>query len=82
MMETETLQVGTEFSFTDGNVFIKATDTVVFCVHRTVLARASTYFTQVLNQPARMNGMLMLDLSENSLVFIQALLGAIYNIEG
>lgn len=74
--------VATQFSFADGNVFVKVTDTLVFCVHASVLGRVSTYFAQVLRQADRMNGMSSLDMSGDSVANVQALLGAIYNIEG
>lgn len=82
MMETDTGQVAMQFLFTDRNVLVKTTDTIVFCIYISVLGRASTYFTQLLCQPDRMNRLPLLDMSENSVVYIQALLGAIYNIEG
>lgn len=75
-----TSQIVPQFLFNDSNLFVKATDTILYCVHVSVLRYASTYFIQVLDEADRIGGMAELDLSEECVTNIQYLLGTIYNI--
>lgn len=75
-------EIVSPFSFVDGNVLVKASDTIVYRLHASVLCQASTYFSQVLSQRNRIGELTELDMSEESVANIQSLLGVIYNIEG
>lgn len=69
------------FIFGDQNVVVKASHTIDYHVHVFVLSQALRFFTQVLGQVNTLGEMPQLDMSEDSVVNIECLLGANYNIE-